>query len=183
MFRTLALIFVLVVSSVSRAAGELPSYAINAGDILQVSVWKEPDLQLDVLVRPDGEFSLPMIGEVQAAGKTVETLREEITKRISAYVPDAVVTVALKQLSGDKVYVLGKVNRPGEYAVNRYVDVMQALSIAGGTTPFASLDDIAILRRDGAGQRALEFKYSQVSKGKNLEQNIILQSGDVVVVP
>ena len=183
MFRTVALIFFLGVWSVPLAAGELPSYAINAGDILQVSVWKEPDLQLDVLVRPDGGFSLPMIGEVEAAGKTVEALRVEVTKRISAYVPDAVVTVALKQLSGDKVYVLGKVNRPGEYAVNRYVDVMQALSIAGGTTPFAALDDIAILRRDGAGQRALEFKYSQVSKGKNLEQNIILQSGDVVVVP
>lgn len=183
MFRVFAVIFALWLRGVSLAAAEVPPYTVNAGDILQVSVWKEPDLQLDVLVRPDGGFSVPLIGEVAAAGKTVEALREEIAKRLDAYVPDAVVTVALKQLSGDKVYVLGKVNRPGEYAVNRYVDVMQALSIAGGTTPFAALDDIAILRREGDGQRVLDFKYSQVEQGKHLEQNIILQSGDVVVVP
>jgi polysaccharide export outer membrane protein len=183
MFRVFALIFSLCVWSAALTAAELPPYAVNAGDVLQVSVWKEPDLQLEVLVRPDGGFSVPLIGEVAAAGKTVEALQDEITKRLNTYVPDAVVTVAIRQLSGDKIYVLGKVNRPGEYALNRYVDVMQALSIAGGTTAFAALDDIAILRRDGDGQRALEFKYSQVSQGKHLEQNIILQSGDVVVVP
>ena len=183
MFRTVALIFFLGVWSVPLTAGELPSYAINAGDILQVSVWKEPDLQLDVLVRPDGGFSLPMIGEVEAAGKTVEALREEITKRIGAYVPDAVVTVAVKQLSGDKVYVLGKVNRPGEYAVNRYVDVMQALSMARGGTPYADLNDIHILRRVHGELTAIPFDYGQVARGRRLEQNSFLHSGDTIVVP
>lgn len=186
MFRILVVIYsfcIWGVWGVSFAAPALPPYTINAGDLLQVSVWKEPDLQVEALVRPDGGLSLPLIGDVAAAGKTVEAVRQEIAKRIDTYVPDAVVTVALKQLSGDKIYVLGKVNRPGEYGINRYVDVMQALSIAGGTTTFADLDDIVILRRNGDGQRALEFKYSQVSRGKHLEQNIILQSGDVVVVP
>lgn len=183
MFRILALLFASCVWSAALTAAELPPYAVNAGDVLQVSVWKEPDLQLEVLVRPDGGFSIPLIGEVAAAGKTVEALQEEIAKRISTYVPDAVVTVAVHQLSGDKIYVLGKVSRPGEYAVNRYIDVMQALSMAGGTTTFAELNDITILRRDDDGQRAIAFNYDQVSEGKHLEQNIILHSGDVVVVP
>ena len=183
MFRLLVLLFTSFAWSMALSAAELPPYAINAGDVLQVSVWKEPDLQLEVLVRPDGVFSVPLIGEVAAAGKTVAALQGEITKRINAFVPDAVVTVAVHQLSGDKVYVLGKVNRPGEYAVNRYVDVMQALSMAGGTTTFADLNDITILRRDDSGQQAIAFNYDQVSAGKHLEQNIILHSGDVVVVP
>ena len=183
MFRLLALLIISCVWSGSLCAAGSPPYEINAGDVLKVSVWKEPDLQLEVLVRPDGVFSVPLIGEVAAAGKTVAALQGEITKRINAFVPDAVVTVAVHQLSGDKVYVLGKVNRPGEYAVNRYVDVMQALSMAGGTTTFADLNDITILRRDDSGQQAIGFNYDQVSAGKHLEQNIILHSGDVVVVP
>lgn len=177
------LAFILAFWSVSLAAGELPAYTVHPGDVLQVSVWKEQDLQLEVLVRPDGGFSLPLIGEVQARGKTVETLRGEIAKRLSAYVPDAVVTVAVRQTTGNKIYVLGKVNKPGEYIINRYVDVMQALSMAGGTAPFADLNGIVILRRSGDEQQATEFKYDQVSRGKRLEQNIVLQSGDVVVVP
>lgn len=181
MSRVLALI--LAFWSVSLAAGELPAYTVHPGDVLQVSVWKEKDLQLEVLVRPDGGFSLPLIGEVQAGGKTVEALRGEIAKRLSTYVPDAVVTVAVRQTTGNKIYVLGKVNKPGEYIINRYVDVMQALSMAGGTAPFADLNGIVILRRSGDEQQATEFKYDQVSRGKRLEQNIVLQSGDVVVVP
>jgi len=169
--------------STSLNAAKLPLYTVEAGDILRVSVWKEPDLQLDVLVRPDGRFSMPLIGEMEATGKTVEMLQYEIAKRLDNLVPDAVVTVAISQLSGNKIYVLGKVNRPGEYAVNRYVDVMQVLSMAGGTTTFADLDDIIILRRGDNGQRAISFDYDEVGKGKQLQQNIILHSGDVVVVP
>ncbi len=183
MFRVFGLILLLNAWAMPVTAAALPPYTVHPGDVLQVSVWKEPDLQLELLVRPDGGFTLPLVGEVAAAGKTAEMLREEIAQRLQSFVPDAVVTVALRQLSGHKIYVLGKVNRPGEYAVNRYVDVMQALSMAGGTTTYADLNDITILRRDGDQQRAIEFKYTQVSQGKRLEQNIILQSGDVVVVP
>ncbi len=184
MLRILALLVISCVGGTAFAAGELPHYSVQAGDLLQVSVWKEPDLQLEVLVRPDGGFSMPLIGEVAAAGKSVAALQEEITKRLAAFVPDASVTVAIHQLNGNKIYVLGKVGRPGEYPVNRYVDVMQALSMAGGTTTFANLSDIVILRRlDGGSQRAIGFNYDQVSTGKHLEQNIVLRSGDVVVVP
>jgi len=184
MLRILAVLILTCTGCAALGAGQLPPYEVQPGDLLQVSVWKEPDLQLEVLVRPDGGFSMPLIGEVAAMGKSVAALREEIAKRLSAYVPDASVTVAVHQLNGDKIYVLGKVNRPGEYAVTRYVDVMQALSMAGGTTTFADPSDIVILRRDdGGAQRAIAFNYDQVSAGKHLEQNIVLHSGDVVVVP
>lgn len=183
MSRALALIIFLCLYNVSANAAQPKVYTVYPGDVLQVSVWKENDLQLIVLVRPDGGMSLPLIGEVQAAGKTVQALRDELTKRFSVFVPDAVVTVGVNQLLGNKIYVLGKVTRPGEFPINRYIDVMQALSMAGGTTPFAELNDIVILRRDGDKQQAIDFKYDQVSRGKHLEQNIILQSGDVVVVP
>lgn len=183
MSRMIAIILAFWSISLSATAEEFPPYTVHPGDILQISVWKEKDLQLDVLVRPDGGFSLPLIGEVQAQGKTAEALRQQIAKRLSVYVPDAVVTVAVRQTTGNKIYVLGKVNKPGEFIINRYVDVMQALSMAGGTAPFADLNSITILRRQGEEQQATEFKYDQVSRGKHLEQNIVLQSGDVVVVP
>lgn len=183
MQRWFALIITVCVWGSPVSAADLPPYTINAGDVLQISVWKEADLQLEGLVRPDGSLSLPLIGEVKAEGKTAEALREELAKRYATFVPDAVVTVTVRLLSGHKVYVLGKVNKPGEFASNRYVDVMQALSMAGGTTPFAQVNDIVILRREGDRQRAIEFDYDDVSRGKRLEQNIILRGGDVVVVP
>ena len=148
-----------------------------------VSVWNEPDLQLEVLVRPDGGFSIPLAGDVLAEGKTVKTLRIEIKQRLEKLIPDSDVTVTVKQLIGNKVYVIGQVNRPGEYVMSRPMDVMQALTVAGGTTRFAALNDIKILRRMESKQEAIQFKYGDVEKGTNLEQNIYLQSGDIVVVP
>jgi polysaccharide export outer membrane protein len=158
-------------------------YGIQPGDILEVSVWKEKDLQRDVLVRPDGGFSFPLIGDVQATGKTVEQLRKELATRLQRFIPDPVVTVATKLAAGNKIYVIGRVHKPGEYIASRYVNVMQALSMAGGMTPFAAANGIVILRRVNGAETAIRFKYNQVRKGKNLTQNIILQSGDVVVVP
>lgn len=159
-------------------------YAIQPGDILEISVWKEEDLQREVLVRPDGRFSFPLAGEVDATGKTVGDLREEIAASLQKYIPDLIVTVSVKNILGNKVYVLGQVNKPGEFVVNPRVDVMQALSMAGGTTPFAALNDIVVLRRDGQGsQRAIRFAYKDVERGRSLDQNIVLHSGDVVVVP
>ena len=162
---------------------QLPDYGIEPGDVLIVSVWKEESLQAEVLVRPDGGISFPLAGDIAAAGKTVDQLRQTITERLIKYIPDPVVTVGIKVLSGSRIYVIGKVNRPGEFPVTRYVDVMQALSMAGGANPFAAVNDIKILRRDNGVQRAINFRYSDVESGKKLEQNIILQSGDEVVVP
>lgn len=160
------------------------AYTVKPGDVLQVSVWKEPELQGPVLVQPDGRFSFPLAGQVDAHGKTVEQLQEEIRKRLAHYITDPVVTVSLTQINGDKVYVIGQVNKPGFFVVNPQVDVMQALSMAGGTTPFAALGSIKILRRTAGGtQVALPFDYNSVVHGHDLAQNIILQAGDVVVVP
>ena len=158
-------------------------YIVQPGDILEISVWKEKDLQREVVVLPGGSLSFPLAGEVQASGKTVEQLRKDLSTRLAKYIPGAVVTVSAKQIQGNKIYVLGKVNRPGEYVASRYVDVMQALSIAGGVTPYASVNSIQVLRRVNGVQTAIPFKYSKVASGSNLESNIILQSGDVVVVP
>lgn len=178
--------FVLVIALAMPAVAEEPpanAYTVQPGDVLAVSVWKESDLQQEVLVRPDGGFSFPLTGEISATGKSVAAIQQEMEQRIEKYIPDPVVTVSLRQIQGNKVYVLGKVNRPGPFIMTDAVDVMQALSLAGGTTPFAALDDIKVLRRQGDSQRAIPFHYGEVESGENLEQNIILQSGDVVVVP
>jgi polysaccharide biosynthesis/export protein len=159
-------------------------YRIQPGDILTITVWKEADLQGDVLVRTDGGISFPLAGEILAVPITIEDLRKEIARRLEKYIPDPVVTVALKQSGGNRVYVLGKVNRPGEFPFGKPIDVMQAISLAGGTTPYASLDGIVILRRkSGGSQDAITFRYSEVERGRGLEQNILLSSGDTVVVP
>lgn len=161
----------------------LPDYGIQPGDVLTISVWKEEGLQSEVLVRPDGGISFPLVGDVSAAGKSVQQLSALISERLAKYIPDPVVTVAVKALTGNTVYVIGKVNRPGEFPATHYLDVMQALSMAGGANAFAALNDIKILRRVGGKQSAISFRYGDVESGKKLEQNIILQSGDIVVVP
>jgi len=159
-------------------------YTVQPGDSLAISVWKEPDLASPiVLVRPDGTFSFPLVGQIDARGKNVMELQQTLTDRLKKYISDPVVSVTVQEIKGNKVYVIGQVLKPGEFIVNPRVDVMQALSMAGGTTPFASLGNIIILRRSGTTQTALQFDYKDVAKGNHLQQNIELQSGDIVVVP
>ena len=178
-----ACLLVGLASLLPAAWGQEVGYTVKPGDGLDVSVWKEPDLQRPVLVTPDGSFSFPLVGQVDARGKTVTDLQQVITERLSKYISDPVVTVSVREIRGNKVYVIGQVNRPGEFIVNPRVDVMQALSMAGGTTAFAALDDIRILRRSDAKQESLEFDYNAVARGKDLTQNIELRAGDIVVVP
>lgn len=158
-------------------------YLIQAGDVLNISVWHEPDLNLDVVVRPDGFISVPLIGDVKAMGKSVALLRTEISARLQILMPDTAVSVSTRQLLGNKIYVIGKVNNPGEFLLNRSVDVMQALSMAKGMSKYADTDRIRILRRGSESQQAIPFNYDEVEQGNGLEQNIVLRSGDVVVVP
>ena len=158
-------------------------YRILPGDMLSISVWKEEELQRKVLVRPDGGISFPLAGDLPAAGKTVPELQDELSGRLSQYIPDAVVTVTLEEVRGNQVYVLGQVTNPGAYTMNPRLDVLQVLAVAGGTTPFASLNDIKIFRRTNDRQTVLNFQYSDVIRGRNLQQNILLQHGDTVVVP
>jgi len=168
---------------VGDAQIEEEAYWVKPGDILRISVWGEPELQDTVLVTPDGTFSFPLVGHVNAIEKTAAELQEIVTQRLSRYISEPAVSVALQEVNGNAIYVLGQVNTPGVFVLTRSIDVMQALSMAGGATPFAALNDILIIRRDSSGQEALPFRYSEVSKGRNLEQNISLESGDVVVVP
>lgn len=160
-----------------------PSYQLGPEDIVMISVWKDEHLTREVVVRPDGMISFPLIGDVSATGHTVEDLRLEITKRLARYIPNPHVSVSALKLQSYKIYVMGRVNKPGEYLVGHYTDVLQALSLAGGLTPFASENDIKIIRRDTGEGRVFGFRYGDIQKGRDLKQNILLQRGDVVMVP
>ena len=158
-------------------------YQISPEDVLEISVWKEEGLKKEVLVRPDGGISFPLAGDMQAAGKTARQLQQEIMQRLEKFMADPVVSVAVMKIAGNKIYVIGRVNKPGEFVPGRYVDVLQALTMAGGLTPFAAENDIKIHRRDGGKDVVFSFRYSDVKAGKNLDQNVVLKGGDVVVVP
>jgi polysaccharide export outer membrane protein len=175
---------ILVLGAFRIVRADEPRYTVKAGDTLAIAVWKEPDLTSNaVLVRPDGTFSFPLVGQIDAHGKGVQELQNLITERLRKYLSDPVVTVSVQEVKGNKIYVIGQVTKPGDFIVNPSVNVMQALSMAGGTTAFASLNNIIILRGSAAGQVALPFHYNDVIHGKDLQQNVELQAGDVVVVP
>jgi polysaccharide export outer membrane protein len=176
-------LFALASHSQATETTSPEGYELHPGDVLQVVVWKEPDLQAEVLIRPDGGMTFPLAGELHAAGHTVEDVAKTLQQRIRRYVPEAVVTVAVKAVAGSQVFVIGKVNHPGQFPLNGPLDVMQALSLAGGSTSFADTNGIRILRRSEGRQTSIPFRYGDVERGHNLEQNILLQSGDTVVVP
>ena len=160
-----------------------PGYRLGAEDVLLVSVWKDEQLTREVVVRPDGMFSFPLVGDIQAQDRTVDDIRGDLMKRLTKYIPNPNVSVAVTKVISYKVYVVGRVNKPGEYLTGHYTDVLQALSLAGGLTPFAAENDIKVMRRVRGEQHAIPFRYGDVRKGRDLEQNIILQRGDVVMVP
>ena len=160
-----------------------PDYRIAAEDVLQISVWKEEGLEREVIVRPDGGVSFPLAGNVIAAGKTPAEVEAEIATRLQRFIPDAVVTVSVVRLQGMRVYVTGQVKNPGQFTVGRYVDVLQAITLAGGLTPFAKDGDIKVIRRENGREVIHKFNFGEVRKGDNLGQNIVLQTDDVVVVP
>ena len=180
----LALIGLVALILVPTAdAEEIPEYKLQPGDVLSISVWKEEDLSRAVVIRPDGFITFPLVGETSAAGHSIENVRSRITEKLKKYIPDPVVSVSTGQLSGNLIYVIGKVQRPGVFPVARNIDIVQALSTAGGTTTYAALNKIKILRRENGTLQAIPFRYGDIEKGDNLEQNIILQAGDVVIVP
>jgi polysaccharide export outer membrane protein len=156
------------------------SYEIGAEDILHVHVWKEPDLTRGVQVRPDGKITLPLVGDLQAAGTTPEQLTEEIVEALAKYINKPVVTVSVHQVLSRKYYITGAVNRPGQFSLVVPTTVLEALTNAGGFGAFANTKKIRILRKDGT---TLYFNYKDVSSGKNMDQNILLQPGDFIVVP
>jgi polysaccharide export outer membrane protein len=167
----------------AAALVDASAYRVGPEDVLEISVWREDALKKEVLVRPDGGISFPLVGEVQVAGKSVGEIREELTKRLDRFVPDPAVSVTVVKTGSQRIYVVGKVAKPGEFPLGRYVDVLQALSMAGGLTPFADAGNIRVMRREGERQVVLPFEYGAVVRGQKIEQNVLLRTGDVVVVP
>ncbi len=172
-----------VLATVGMAMAEEGRYYIGAGDILEISVWKDESLSREVVVPPDGIVSFPLIGDIDVTHMTVTRLREMVKQRLSEYVPDATVTVMLLAMNSLKAYVIGKVNNPGEFPISMDTEVMKILAMAGGLNPFASKGNILILRQKAGRTTRIPFDYGDVEDGDNLEQNIVLQRGDVVVVP
>jgi polysaccharide export outer membrane protein len=154
-------------------------YIIGAEDQLRVRVWKEPEVSGDVIVRPDGKITLPLIGEVQAAGKTPTALGQHVTERLSQFINRPDVLVEVRGVRSKKYYITGQVNRTGSFPLTVPTTVLEALSATGGFQQWAKRKKITILR----GDKRFRFNYDEVIEGKNLQQNINLENGDVVVVP
>jgi polysaccharide export outer membrane protein len=181
--RLVVYLFIANMILCGRVLAEDRPFHMGPGDVLEISVWKDESLSRQVVVPPDGVISFPLIGDINVSNQTVGNLRETVRKRLTDYVPDATVTVMLTQINSLKGYVIGKVNRPGQFPIDLDTNVMQILSMAGGLNPYASPKNILILRQQGDSLQKIPFNYNQVEKGENLEQNIILKRGDVVVVP
>jgi len=160
-----------------------PLYVIQPNDMLEIFVWKEPELTRKVLVRPDGRISFPLVQDLQAAGLNPGELKVQVEKKLSEFLSAPEVTIIVEAIKSYQVYVLGKVQKPGSMNVEKPVTVLQALALAGGFQDYAKDTEMTIIRTQGKDHLVFDFNYRDVIKGKKAEQNIILRSGDVVVVP
>lgn len=159
------------------------AYKVGSGDVLRLSVWKDEGLSREVVVLPDGKISLPLIGQIDADGKSVAGLEDEIRTLIKRYLPDPVLDVSIVRPGSMIIYVIGKVRAPGQIPVQANINVLQALAIAGGLADFADEDSIKIYREKNGQTDFFPFEYDEVIDGNKMEQNIQLQRGDIVVVP
>ena len=166
-----------------KPATDDPNYVIGPQDVLDVSVWKEPELTRTVPVRPDGKISLPLLNDVEAAGKTPLQLAADITAGLKKFVTDPQVTVIVGTINSQRVFILGEVNRAGAYPLLPNMTVLQALSSAGGFTQYANLKKIYLLRVEDGKQVKHPFNYKDVLGGKAADQNIVVKAGDTIVVP
>jgi polysaccharide biosynthesis/export protein len=179
---TTLVFLLLIITDIGALAGEA-SYRIGPLDVLEISVWKDENLKRQIVVPPDCIISFPLIGSIDVSVLTASDLKNVITERLAEYIPDATVTVLFLQVNSSNAYVIGKVNKAGQFPISMDTNVMQLLSMAGGLNAFASADKILILRQQDKKTVEIPFNYKQVEKGDKLEQNILLQRGDVVVVP
>jgi polysaccharide export outer membrane protein len=160
------------------------SFTIGNDDVLAINVWKEQDVSRSIPVRSDGKISLPLVGEVQATGRTPLKLEQEIAARLKNYIAEPEVTVIVQQINSQKFNILGMVGRPGSYPISNSATVLDAIALAGGFRDFAKQKSIYVLRQNPDGnQTRLPFNYKEVVKGKNPAQNIKLQPRDTIVVP
>ncbi|MCW5982853.1 MAG: polysaccharide biosynthesis/export family protein [Bryobacteraceae bacterium] len=155
------------------------SYVIGAEDQLSVSVWKEPEVSRQVIVRPDGKITMPLIGEVQASGKTPVALAQQITEKLGEFINRPEVLVEVRGVRSKKYYITGQVNRTGAFSLTVPTTVLEALSGTGGFQQWAKKKKIIIIR----GDKRFRFNYNDVIEGKNMQQNIYLENGDLIVVP
>jgi len=167
----------------AKPATEDPNYIIGAQDVLDISVWKEPEVSRTVPVRPDGKISLPLLNDVQAMGLTPSQLAAQLTESLKKFVTNPQVTVIVTTINSQRIYIMGEVLRAGAYPLLPGMTFLQALSSAGGFTQFANLKKIYLLRQENGKQVKFPFNYKEVIGGKNPDQNIALKAGDTIVVP
>lgn len=158
-------------------------YIIGTMDVLEIQVWEEPNFSRQVLVRPDGKITLPLIGDIQAAGISTKGLQSLLTKKLKTYTKNPEVTVILVESNSKKFYIIGKIKRPGTYPLSPDMTVLQALAVTGGLEEWADKDSIRIIRRSSGKESVILFDYNKVMNGANLEQNILLEPGDTIIVP
>ena len=173
----------LLFSNLVYSAETSVPYTLNQGDILEISVWGEESLQKEVKVLPDGSVSFPLVGRVEVANVSSTEVEKRITEKLKVYLPDPQVTVTVSNIEGNRAYIIGKVLRPGPFLLTGPMTIMQALSLAGGLDRFADLDDIKVLRGVGSAQNVIPVNYHKLIKGKSLESNILLNTGDTILVP
>jgi polysaccharide export outer membrane protein len=176
------MLLIYILNGVSQAKDAI-AYRIGPGDVLEIIVWNDQQLSKQVVVPPDCMISYPLAGDFNVKGRTIPELEKEMQDKFKDYLPETPVTVSLVAANDLRVYVIGKVNKPGVFPINMETDVIQALAMAGGLSPFSSEKNILILRNDDGFLQRYNFNYSQVEKGEHLEQNITLKKGDVIVVP
>ena len=160
------------------------SYVIGADDVLSISVWKEPDITRPVTVRSDGKISLPLVGELQAAGRTPSELEKEITAALRSYIAEPQVSVMVQEANSQKFNILGQVAKPGSYPLTSRISIVDAIADAGGFKDFAKKKSVYVIRQDGNGNSTrIPFNYEKFIKGKNAAQNIYLKPHDTIIVP
>ncbi|HTV58978.1 MAG TPA: polysaccharide biosynthesis/export family protein [Verrucomicrobiae bacterium] len=167
----------------SKAATQDPNYVIGAQDVLDINVWKEPSVSRTVPVRSDGKISLPLLDDVQAAGLTPMQLTASLTEKLKKFLEDPQVTVIVTQINSQRVYIIGQVMRPGAFPLLPNMTILQALATAGGLAQFANGKKIYLLRTEGGKQVRYNFNYKDVLSGRKPEENLVLKTGDQIVVP
>src|SRR5215472_5047564 len=171
-----------VKTTAAESAAQQPEYIVGEGDVLHINVWKETEISQTVVVRPDGNISLPLVNEISVAGLSPRQIQQLVTEKLKSILTNPQVTVSVAEVRSKMVYITGEVGKPGAYSVASPLNVLQLIARAGGLNEFASRKNIYILRGNDKKNR-LHFNYKEVVKGKHSEQNIILQPGDTVVVP
>ncbi len=179
-----SVLLALIILSPFQAKATTDDFVVLAGDILQITVWKEDGMDREVQVLSDGTITFPLIGTVEIQGKTLPEVQSTMKELLAPAIPTASVTVSVKAPLGHKASILGQVQSPGEFVMNTKIGVMQLISQAGGLTPYADKGKITIIRRTAqGGKEVIDFPYKKISRGKDLDKDIDLKPGDVVIVP